>query len=56
MTRACTPKWPSASTSWPAVFSCPTVSGRLASTVERVRKRGSGMLQTKSGESVTVAR
>ena len=56
MTCACTPKWPSASTSWAAVFSCPAVSGRFASPVERVRKRGSGIVQTNSGESVTEAR
>ena len=42
MTRASTPKWPSASTSWAATFSCPAVSGRLASALERLRKRGVG--------------
>jgi hypothetical protein len=53
ITRASTPKWPSASTSWAATFSCPTVSGLLASAVERVRNRVSGTVQTKSGLSVT---
>ncbi len=56
ITRASTPKCPSASTSWAATFSCPTVSGRFASAVERVRKRASGTIQTKSGESVTERR
>ncbi len=56
MTFACTPKCPSASISWAAVFSWPTVSGRLASALERLRKRGSGTVHWKSGESVTEAR
>ena len=56
ITRASTPKWPSASISCAATFSCPAVSGRAASAVERVRKRGSGTRHTKSGESVTDAR
>ena len=56
MTFACTPKCPRASTSWAAIFSWPAVSGRLASALERLRKRGSGTIHWKSGESVTDAR
>ena len=40
ITRASTPKWPSASTSWAAIFSCPAVSGRAASSEERFERAG----------------
>ena len=53
ITFACTPKCPSASISAAAVFSWPAVSGRLASALERLRKRGSGTIHSKSGDSVT---
>ena len=56
ITRASTPKWPSASTSWAATFSCPAVSGRFASALERLRKAVSGIVHSKSGDSVTSAR
>src|SRR3954467_13937083 len=56
MTRASTPKWPSASVSWAATRSCPAVSGLLASALERLRKAVPGIVHSKSGASVTDAR
>jgi hypothetical protein len=56
MIFASMPKWPSASVSWAATFSCPTVSGLLASPVLRLRKPVSGRRHSNSGESVTVLR
>ena len=55
-TRASTLKWPSASSNCAATFSCPAVSGRAASSLERVSFAASGSSQTKSGESVTSGR
>ena len=50
ITRACTPKWPSASTRPAATRSWPAVSGRLCSALERVSRRLAwGSRQTKSG-------
>ena len=56
ITRASTPKWPSASISWAAIFSCPAVSGRAASSDERFSEPASGNVHSKSGESVTDGR
>ena len=56
ITRASTPKCPSASTSWAAVFSWPAVSGRDASSDERFSDSGSGTVHSKSGDSVTCGR
>jgi hypothetical protein len=56
ITFACTPKWPSASMSCAATFSCASVSGRPASTADRRRIRGSGMIHSNAGSSVTDGR
>ena len=53
---ASTPKWPSASTSRAAVFSCPAVSGRGCSVDERRSSVGLGRRHWNSGSSVTEPR